>query len=166
LEWVLLTTYPVSDALELKRVVGWYARRWQIEVMHRVLKTGCQVESRRMQQARSAQVMIVLDLLVAVRLMSLLSAARKDPEGPARAWLSELEIEVLRAQFESPKTGTAGKPLSMGQAMRWIGQLAGHRGAPSSPPPGAEALWRGLTRLNDMAEGWQLAQTSRNVGKS
>jgi hypothetical protein len=148
LEWVLLTTWPVSDVIARKRVVGWYARRWQTEVMHRVLNAGCKVESRPMQQVPSAQMTIVLDLLVAVRLMSLLSAARKDPEAPAGAWLCELEQQVLRAHCESPKTGTAGKPLSMGQAMRWIGQLAGHRGAPSSPPPGAEALWRGLTRLN------------------
>lgn len=166
LEWVLLTTWPISDVIELQRVVGWYARRWQIEVMHRVLKSGCKVESRRMQQARSAQVMIVLDLLVAVRLMSLVSAARQEPEGPAGKWLSELEQEVLRAHFESVKTGTAGRPLSLGQAMRWIGQLAGHRGAPSSPPPGAEALWRGLTRLHDMTEGWRMAQASKNVGES
>ena len=43
--WLLLTTVPVlafADALER---VQWYRQRWQIEVYHKVLKSGCQVET-------------------------------------------------------------------------------------------------------------------------
>jgi hypothetical protein len=164
LEWVLLSTWPVGEASELQRVVGWYARRWQIEVLHRVLKTGCKVEQRRLQQEQAAQVMIVLDLLVAIRIMGLVGAARVQPETAARSWITPEEEAVLRARYESVKSGTAGKPLSLGQAMRWIAQLGGHPGMPSSPPPGAEVLWRGLTRLHLMADGWSLLQNSKRCG--
>ena len=108
--------------------------------------------------------MIVLDLLTAVRIMSLTSAARLTPDAPAEGWLTVAEQSVLRARFESVKTGTAGKPLCMAQAMRWIAQLGGHRSAPSSPPPGAQALWQGLARLHDMTEGWLLSQTTNKCG--
>ncbi len=164
LEWVLITTWPVEDASEARRVVGWYARRWQIEVMHRVWKSGCAVEKRQLQEARAAQVMIVLDLLSAVRLMSLVSIARHAPQATTEGWLSPAQQSVLRARFQTVKTRTAGEPLKMGQAVRWIAQLGGHGGAPSRPPPGAETLWRGLIRLHHMTEGWLLPHDPNKCG--
>lgn len=160
LEWVLLSTWPVDDAAQASRVVGWYARRWQIEVMHRVWKSGCAVEKRQLQQARSAQVMIVLDLLIAVRLLSLLASARHDPQASAAGWLNPAELQVLRARFSLPQS----PPLTMVQALRCVAQLGGHGAAPSRPPPGAQALWRGLQRLHDLTEGWLLANTPNKCG--
>jgi Transposase DDE domain len=153
LEWVLLTTWPVCDALQARRVVGWYARRWQIEVMHRVWKSGCAVEKRRLQDARATQLMIVLDLLTAVRLLSLLSSARHQPQASAAGWLTAAQQKVLQARFELPPS----PPLTMDQALRCIAQLGGHGAAPSRPPPGAQTLWRGLVRLQDITEGWLLS---------
>jgi hypothetical protein len=39
--WRLLTTLPVTSVEEACVRVGWYAQRWQIEVIHKVLKSGC-----------------------------------------------------------------------------------------------------------------------------
>ena len=153
LEWVLLTTWPMPDASQARRVVGWYARRWQIEVMHRVWKSGCAVEKRQLQDARATQVMIVLDLLTAVRLLSLLSSARHQPQASAAGWLTAAQQSVLQARFELP----ASPALTMDQALRCIAQLGGHGTAPSRPPPGAQTLWRGLVRLQDITEGWLLS---------
>jgi hypothetical protein len=160
LEWVLLSTWPVSDAIQARRVVGWYARRWQIEVMHRVWKSGCAVEQRQLRQARAAQVMIVLDLLTAVRLLSLLSIARHQPQASATDWLSPAQHNVLKARFALRAHDT----LTMDQAVRCIAQLGGHGAAPSRPPPGSQALWRGLLRLQDMTEGWLLSNPSQKCG--
>jgi Transposase DNA-binding/Transposase DDE domain len=160
LEWVLLSTWPVSDASQARRVVGWYARRWQIEVMHRVWKSGCAVEARQLRQARAAQVMIVLDLLTAVRLLSLLSVARHHPQTSAADWLSHAQQSVLKARF-ALRTHDI---LTMDQAVRCIAQLGGHGAAPSRPAPGAQALWRGWLRLQDMTEGWLLSNPSQKCG--
>jgi Transposase DNA-binding len=160
LEWVLLSTWPVCDAQQARRVVGWYARRWQIEVMHRVWKSGCAVEKRQLQEVRATQVMIVLDLLTAVRLLSLLSSARHQPQAGAQGWLTPAQQTVLRARF-APTTHLT---LTMEQAVRWIAQLGGHGTAPSRPPPGAQTLWRGLVRLQDITEGWLLSQSQQRCG--
>lgn len=164
LEWVLLSSLEVDCEQQAQELVRWYALRWQIEVMHRIWKSGCRVEQRRFREARAAQAMIVLDLLSAVLLLGLVTQSRHDPEALAGPWLSDRQQEVLRARFESEKTGTAGKPLKLAQAVRWISQLAGHRGAPSSPPPGPEMLWRGLARLQDMEAGWLLSQLNQKCG--
>jgi hypothetical protein len=165
LEWVLLTSWPIASVQEAQRVVGWYARRWQIEVMHRVWKSGCKVEQRRFQQMRAAQVMMVLDLLSAVMLMGLVGLSRHDPEANAQEWLSAQQCAVLSRHFERQAKGIGiGKPLTIGQSVRWIAQLGGHRGAPSSPPPGADTLWRGMIRLKDMTLGWIMASTADKCG--
>lgn len=160
LEWVLLTTWPITNAAEARRVVQWYARRWLIEVMHRIWKSGCNVEHRRFQQARAAQVMIVLDLLTAVMLLSLTTLARHDAQATTEGWLSPHQCAVLRQRFGRSAIPDESSLLAS-QAVRWIAQLAGYRGAPSSPPPGAETLWRGLIRLDDMATGWLLASANK-----
>jgi hypothetical protein len=159
LEWVLHTTWPVADPADLRRVVEWYAQRWQIEVLHRIWKSGCKVEERRFQDARAAQAMIILDLLVAARLLELLTLSRQEPERSAETWLSAAEQAVLRWRF-APASAAAGPPLplTISRALRWIAQLGGYRGSPSSPPPGAEMLWRGLANLNNMVAGWLCAQ--------
>ena len=49
--WQLLTTLPVTSAAEALERVRWYAQRWQIEVLHKVLKSGCKVEQRQLETA-------------------------------------------------------------------------------------------------------------------
>ena len=49
--WRLVTTLPVTSAAEALEKVAWYAQRWQIEVLHKVLKSGCQIEQRQLETA-------------------------------------------------------------------------------------------------------------------
>ena len=49
--WRLLTTLPVTTLEEACVKVGWYAQRWQIEVIHKVLKSGCQIQQRQLETA-------------------------------------------------------------------------------------------------------------------
>jgi hypothetical protein len=109
--------------------------------------------------------MMVLDLLSAVMLMGLVGLSRHDPEANAQEWLSAQQCAVLSRHFERQAKGIGiGKPLTIGQSVRWIAQLGGHRGAPSSPPPGADTLWRGMIRLKDMTLGWIMASTADKCG--
>src|SRR6266542_1632057 len=43
-EWLLLTTVPISNTDEALERLTWYAARWGIEVWHKVLKSGCRIE--------------------------------------------------------------------------------------------------------------------------
>lgn len=51
IHWRLLTTLPVTTFQSAVEKLGWYCVRWQIEVFHRVLKSGCQVEAVQLQEA-------------------------------------------------------------------------------------------------------------------
>lgn len=45
ISWMLLTTEPVTMATEAATILRWYSYRWHIEEYHKILKSGCQVES-------------------------------------------------------------------------------------------------------------------------
>jgi len=38
----------ISSGEQAEEIIGWYARRWTIEELHRILKTGCKVEERQL----------------------------------------------------------------------------------------------------------------------
>lgn len=44
LEWLLLTTETLTQPAAAVERVAWYGCRWGIEVFHKVLKSGCQME--------------------------------------------------------------------------------------------------------------------------
>jgi len=65
--WRLLTSMPVHSAAEAIEKVQWYAQRWQIEVLHKVLKSGCQIEQRQLETAQRLERVLSVDLVVAWR---------------------------------------------------------------------------------------------------
>ena len=51
LRWLLLTTRPVQTAEAAVQAVRWYSRRWLIERLHFVLKSGCRIEALQLETA-------------------------------------------------------------------------------------------------------------------
>lgn len=168
LHWIILSTWPITEECSARQALGWYAQRWQIEVLHRIWKSGCRVEQRRVQEPRAMQCLMMLDLMVAVQLLSLVKAARLTPQAPASLLLGEAEVSCLKAYAAKheasttagPKAGAGAQaqPMTLGQVMASIARLGGYQGNPQKRPPGAEVLWRGIQRLHDLTQGWLLAQ--------
>ena len=160
--WRLLTTLPVQSAAQAMEKVVWYTRRWQIEVMHKVLKSGCKVEQRQLESAARLKRVLIMDLIVAWRVMLLGQAAREKPEGSAAQWLLDSEWKVLWAHM-NPHQPLPQQAPGLRQAVRWIGQLGGFIGRKSDGEPGPVVLWRGLQRLSDLARTWEML---KNVGNA
>jgi len=154
IEWMLLTTVPTRSFAEACERLGWYSRRWGIEVYHRTLKSGCRIEDRRLDDAKSLQACLAIDLVVAWRVFWLTMAGREQPDTPGDQLLSEDEWRVLSAWA----TGTmAASPPTAQQGMHWIGRLGGWLRRGPHDHPGATCLWRGLGHLLDMVRGYLLA---------
>lgn len=158
--WRLLTTLPVSTAAEAMEKVQWYCQRWQIEMFHKVLKSGCQIERRQLETAARLERILMLDLIVAWRLLLLSKVSRENPQTSAADWLLEKEWKVLSVQM---KQQSPENPPTLYQAVRRIGQLGGFIGRKSDGEPGPIVLWRGLQRLHDLVHAWDLFQ---NVGNA
>ncbi len=154
--WRLLTTLEVDTLEGAIELAGWYAKRWQIEEFHRILKTGCRVEERQMRSVERLKPMMVLDMLVASRIMGMSAAARQRPESPATDWLDEDEVNALEAYVNhGKKRATNTPPMTLGAAVRSIGRLGGHLGRKGDGHPGAQTLWQGLNKLDIITEVWR-----------
>jgi hypothetical protein len=152
--WRLLTTLPVTTREAAVAKVCWYAQRWQIEVIHKVLKSGCKVEQRQLETAARLQRVVMVDLIVAWRVLGLCKAARETPEGLASDWLSAEEWRALWGYVhERPKPPR--RPPTVRQVVRWIAQLGGFLGRRRDGEPGPIVVWRGLQQLRAITAAWK-----------
>ena len=145
-EWLLLTTVPTHTREDAVERLQWYAARWQIEVFHRTLKSGCRLEDRRLADAHSLQACLALDLVVAWRVMTLVKMGRAVPDIPCTVFFAEAEWQAL-ACYQHQTTTPPDTPPSLGEALRWVAKLGGFLGRKGDGQPGPTVVWRGLDAL-------------------
>ncbi len=154
ISWVLLTTLKTENFEDACQRLSWYGRRWGIEVYHRIIKSGCRIEDRRLNDVQSTEACLAVDLVVAWRVYWLTMMGRERPDTPCDQILSEEEWHVLSAWASGKVPDT---PPNTQQAMRWIGKMGGWLARGKQDNPGTTCMWRGLARLPTMAEGYLLA---------
>ena len=146
IEWLLLTTVPapgIEDAIER---VHWYTCRWTIEVWHRVLKTGCRIESRQLETADRLAVALTLYSIIAWRVLYATMLARTAPDLPCTVVLRKEEWQALYCNVKRVSEPTADPP-SLQEAVLWIAKLGGFLARKSDGDPGPQVLWRGFQHL-------------------
>ena len=129
----------------------WYGNRWLIEVFHKVLKSGCEIEERQLETAERLENCAALDRVVAWRILFLTVQSRYTPNAPASAYFAEHEWKSLYCFIHKTNVPPKEAP-TLHQTIRWIAQLGGFLGRKSDGNPGPTTLWRGLLRLQDIAE--------------
>ena len=157
IEWLLLTNTPVTCFQEAHQVIGWYCDRWQIEVFHKVLKSGCRVEDCRLQTADRLYNFVALMSVIAWRLHWMTYINRCQPDLPCTLVLTTVEWEALYLRIHKSTRLPSTAP-TVRQAVRWIAQLGGFLGRKSDGEPGVTTLWRGWQRLQDIAATWHLVK--------
>jgi hypothetical protein len=151
-EWMLLTTYPVDDAVAAQQVVQGYATRWRIEEFHRIWKTGgCNVEDTQMREFEHIKRWATIHASVAMRLLRLTYLARSTPDQPATVELSRHEIDAIILS-RRPKGVRRGDTPTIGVAVGWIADEGGYTGKSSGGPPGALVISRGFERIQVIAK--------------
>ena len=160
LSWLLLTSLEVPDLEAARRIIALYLRRWDIEVFHRVLKSGCRVEQIQLKEQQAVHNCVTLAMIVAWRLLYLTHLGRHCPELPCSVVFTEAEWKstcTVAAAKKIPgyeKTAPLREP-SLGEFIALIARLGGHLGRRSDPPPGAQIMWQGLARVRDFACTWE-----------
>lgn len=155
-EWMLWTTLPVDDFAQAQEKLDWYARRWGIEVYHRTLKSGCQIEIRQLGRADRIEGCLAIDLIVAWRIFHLTKLGRETPDVPCTVYFEELEWKALVGYIRH--TAIAPKePPSLREATRMVASLGGFLGRKGDGEPGTQTIWLGLQRLDDISTAWGIA---------
>jgi hypothetical protein len=154
--WRLLSTMAVHDVASARLAVERYTKRWQIEIFHKILKSGCRAEDRQMESRERFERCLALDVIVAWRVLAMSKAGRSaDGGGPVSQWLEEHEWKALWCYTFKTKEPPATPPLTR-DAVAWAAALGGFLGRKGDGFPGPMTLWRGLQRLNDIASAYLL----------
>jgi len=163
--WLLLTALPVDTAEQARQITMWYSYRWVIERLHYVLKSGCKLEDSQLSQAVRLERLLAVYTLVAWRILWLTYQARITPDAPCTLALQPSEWQALYL-FTQKQRRLPKQPPSLHQAVRWIAQLGGFLGRKGDGEPGVKVLWRGWTRLQDIAATFTLLQLPQDVGNA
>ena len=155
IEWMLLTTCPVTNFEEATEKLAWYAIRWGIEVYHRTLKSGCKIEERQLGHADRIETCLGIDMVVAWRIVHLTKLGRETPDVPCTVFFEEAEWKALNTYVTGNPT-TPEHPPSLREAMRMVASLGGFLGRKSDGEPGTKSLWIGLQRLDDLTAMWKI----------
>ncbi len=158
-EWLLLTTVETTEFEQACERLSWYATRWNIEVYHRVLKSGCRIEDRRLGTAETLQACLAIDLVVAWRIFRLTKLGRSVPDVSCELFFQEEEWKALCIHSTKnpypPET-----PPTLNEAIRIMAKLGGFMGRKGDGEPGTTSLWRGIQRLDDITETFRIMSTA------
>jgi len=155
IEWMLLTTCPVTNFEEATEKLTWYAIRWGIEVYHRTIKSGCKIEERQLGHADRIEACLAIDMVVAWRIFHLTKLGRETPDVPCTVFFEESEWKALNTYITQNPTPPERTP-SLCEATRMVASLGGFLGRKSDGEPGTKSLWIGLQRLDDLTAMWKV----------
>jgi len=154
-EWLLLTSVPLTSTEEALSILEWYAARWGIEVWHKVLKSGCAIEARQLEAADRLIRCLTLYSVIAWRILYATMLARALPDVPCTVLLDDDEWQGLYCRIHRVALAPP-KPPTLRQAVRWIAQLGGFLGRKGDGEPGVTVLWKGFQHLVDIVAMYRI----------
>lgn len=138
LEWVLCTSLDCDADPMLAFAAEGYGLRWMIEEFHKCEKTGCQVESRRLEDTDRLEPLIGLLSVLSVALLQLKFVARDEPDAKADTMFDPAMVRVMARHL-----GREARDLTVRDFWRGIGRLGGHPGRKIDGEIGWLRAWRG-----------------------
>lgn len=154
-EWMLLTTLWVESLEQACEKLEWYTRRWGIEIFHRTLKSGCQIETRQLGSADRIEACLAIDMVVAWRIFQLTKLGRETPEVPCTVYFEDIEWKAL-VGFIRKDPIAPPQPPTLREAIRLVASLGGFLGRKGDGEPGTQTIWLGLQRLDDISAAWKI----------
>jgi hypothetical protein len=147
--------------------IRWYTIRWNIEIYHRTLKSGCKIEERQLCTAARLETCLAIDMIVAWRIVYLTKLGRDTPNVPCTVYFEEDEWKALVA-YTTRNPVPPETPPTLREATRMVATLGGFLGRKQDGEPGTKSLWMGLIHLDNITEMWEIMTNSplRNLPKT
>jgi hypothetical protein len=154
IDWLLLTSEPVTTQADALQVLQWYRRRWLIEEFHKAQKTGCRLEDSQLHEPDAFVTLAAIAAVVAVRLLNLRHQADSSEQAqePARQRFDALWVLVVCKLAKHSDAST----LTVRQFYHTIAKQGGWLARRSDGRPGWQTLWRGWRRVAAYVTGAEL----------
>lgn len=164
LEWMLLTSEPITSLSDAERYLQWYRYRWLIEEWHRALKEGCKLEKSQLDDIEDLKRLAAIVSVIAVRLLQLRdivesqSPLADDPQVLQRT-IAPVWIEMVSALSKIPQD-----LLTPRKFVLVIAKRGGFLGRKNDGHPGWKTIWQGWYEISKMVEGVELLRSPPNCG--
>lgn len=160
IDWKLVTNLPVDDLAAAVEKLDWYALRWKVEVFHKIMKSGCRAEDARLQTAERLVKLLALISVVSWRIFWITMSARAQPDARPETVLTPAEIETLD-RIDAARSKPRILRGTLATYLLQIAMLGGYLARTRDHPPGNIVVWRGLTKLQDVAFGIAIGSPRR-----
>ncbi|MFG0334297.1 MAG: IS4 family transposase [Maioricimonas sp. JB049] len=158
INWLLITTLPITTVAEIEWVVDCYKARWLIEVYFRTLKTGCRVEEIQLETLHRLKNCLAFYKIIAWRVLHVTHLSRQCPDASCETAFAPEEWQpTWRVVKRSPPPK---RPPTLGEFTRLLAELGGYNNRATEPPPGPQTLWRGIRRMLEYAIAWNAFEKS------
>lgn len=165
IDWKLLTDMSLSSFDDAMEKIGWYTLRWQIEVFHKVLKSGCKVLDCRLQTADRLIRYVALMSVVAWRIFWMTTVTRTARHIKPTIVLTPDEITAIRLYTKRKQNlRTAPELKSANDWIRALAKIGGFLARKADGDPGPFTFWRGYLRLQDIMLGIDLTSKGKRCG--
>ena len=154
IKWTLLTNLEVGSVDSAIDKVSLYSMRWNIELLHKIIKSGFGVEKCQMQDGEKLKKYITLKSILAWRIFWMTRTLDISKEKTCESVLTDFEWKVLYKKFNKSKK-LPKRPPTVNQVYIWIGKLGGFIGRSGDGTPGFISIWRGWTRFMDLLEDYE-----------
>jgi hypothetical protein len=152
IEWLLLTSLPISSRDEVAQDIDYYLQRWKIELFFKVLKSGCKIESRRFEHIDRYLPALALYLIIAQRSLYICRISRTHSDRSCKLLYTNAEwmgVWQMVMKTSLPKT-----PPTLLEMTKLVAQLGGDVNRKNAGPPGPQTVWLGLQTMHIIANCW------------
>jgi hypothetical protein len=163
LYWRLLTSHEVKSEQQARQLLDYYAQRWNIEQVFRLLKhKGLNIELLDVETGKALVQLTLLALLAVSKILLLHLASKQAEPVPIARTFSPEELACMQAvnQRYEGKTSRQQNPYPK-DSLQWCYWVLARVGGwkPQEKQAGVISLYRGWMHFQKMFAGWLLAKT-------
>jgi len=151
LVWRLLSNRQVSTLEDAVELINWYRRRWLIEILFRILKSGCKVEALQLSSLERLERALVIFLIIAWRILHVVTVGRECPNLPCDVVFDSEEWQA--AWIVEKRQKPPEKPPKLGEMVVLIATFGGFLARKGDGYPGPKAIWEGIEKVRHYAVG-------------
>lgn len=159
IEWMLLTNIPTINIEEALTRIQWYKFRWKIELFHKILKSGYNIEKCRLSDAERLKRYLTIMSIVAFRILFISVCQNKNDINIDKIF-SKKEIIAIQLKGNLSKD----KKLNVQDAIIIVARMGGFFGRKSDATPGFITIWRGLKKLNEIVATINIIKKGKTYG--
>ncbi len=151
IEWIIMTTLPVSTLEQAIEIIDIYTMRWIIERFFYVLKQGLRIERLQFDNFKRLSNAIKLCSIVAWYLIKIAYLRKSNEHDPVDKHFDAME-KVILEKITNKKIETVRDYVLS------LGKLVGFVPSTKQPYPGEKLLWQAIRQINSIKTGFMLGQ--------